>query len=234
VGVAVNDAWVVGVAASGATTTTTLSPMRVTAKPVGGFVYGIFRHGGWRLAASAGLGHLHQSSRRDLIGLGTTAQSSSGGRYYGAALRAEWGAMLGPVKLSPYAGIDYMASRYQGAQEYGLSLLTLRYGVMDQHLVHYQAGLKLAGRWMGAHGHWQPWLSVGGEGWGGDRTPRLTETLGSYTQTVNGSGLPHGAMSAGAGVSWSGTHWDAGLAWHGAWGSHYHGNSGSLQVRYRW
>lgn len=96
VGRSVSDDLVLGVAVSGGTTTTTLSPMQVQAKPLGGFVYGIWREGGLRLAGSFGLGHLQEHSTRYLNGLGIQDASSTG-RYDGFALRGDYTAKVGAV-----------------------------------------------------------------------------------------------------------------------------------------
>jgi hypothetical protein len=77
-------------------------------------------------------------------------------------------------------------------------------------------------------------VQVNAEGWDGDRAVSVTESLGDFQQRVSSSPLPSGALGAGAGVNWHAGAWDANLSWHGAWGSDYHGNSGTLQLRYRW
>lgn len=81
---------------------------------------------------------------------------------------------------------------------------------------------------------WKPWVQLGMEGWGGDRSVSVTESLGDYSKQMSSSALPGTALSGGAGVDWHDGHWGATLAWHGAWGSNYHGNGGLLQVRYSW
>ena len=229
-GLSVSDRLVLGVAVSGGTTTTTLSPMQVRAKPLGAFVYGIWREGGLRLAGSFGTGRLKERSRRFLSGVGAIQEASSNGHYAGFAVRGDYTAKLGAVQLSPYAGFDYMNARYGASQEQGLPLLALHYGKISQHLTHYQAGLRLSG----SGSTWQPWVQAGMEGWGGDRSISVTETLGDYLKQVTSSPLPGSALSAGAGVNWHVGGWDTTLSWHGAWGSNYHGNSGMLQARYRW
>lgn len=230
VGVPVTDRFVLGVAVSGGTTTTTQGATRVHAKPVGGFIYGVWREGRLRIAGSFGAGWLKQDTRRTLSSLGVTQESNSHGHYSGFALRADYTAKLGWVDLSPYAGFDAVYGRYGAAQEQGMIVLALHYGRISQHLSHYQAGVRVSGS-----GHrWQPWVQAGVEGWGNKRAITVTERLGDYSKQVTSSPLPSSALSSGAGLDWHAGNWDTTLSWHGAWGNNYHGNSGTLQVRYRW
>jgi hypothetical protein len=229
-GRSVSDNLVLGLAISGGTTTTTLSPMQVRAKPLGAFAYGVWREGDFRLAGSFGFGRLQERSKRYLDGLGNIQVASSTGRYDGFAVRGDYTAKLGAVQLSPYAGFDYVNGYYGAAQEHGLPLLALNYGKVSQHLSHYQVGLRVAG----SSNTWKPWVQAGMEGWGGDRSVTVAESLGDYLRQVTSSTLPGTALSAGAGVDWHAGDWKATLAWHGAWGSNYHGNSGLLQVQYSW
>lgn len=234
VGHALSNHWTVGVAIAGSNTTTTLDPMRVTAKPLGGFVYGIFRDGGWRLAGSLGVGRLRQDSTRQLIGFNQSEASSSHGHFTGAALRGSYQAHLGGFEVTPYAGVDVQRNRYDAAMEHGMDMLALQFGQLDQHLTHVEAGIRFARTWRSDHQAWKPWVSFGAEGWSGDRQPMLAESLGNYTQMAVGSGLPNSAFSAGAGVTWHTGGWETVLGWHGSWGTQYRGNTGMLQVRYRW
>jgi hypothetical protein len=183
-----------------------------------------------RLAGSFGTGHLKERSRRVLSGVGAIQEASSTGHYAGFALRGDYTAQLGALQLSPYAGFDYMNGRFGASQEQGMTLLALHYGKISQHLTHYQAGLRVAG----SGSTWKPWVQAGMEGWGGDRSITVTESLGDYARQVTSSPLPGSALSAGAGVYWHASAWDTTLAWHGAWGSNFHANDATLQVRYRW
>ncbi|MBB6183258.1 autotransporter-associated beta strand repeat-containing protein [Oleiagrimonas soli] len=229
VGRSVNGKLVLGLAIAGGTTTTTLSPMQVRAKPLGGFVYGIWREGGLRLAGSVGFGHLQQRSRRHLNGMGVQIASSTG-RYDGFALRGDYSATVGAMQLSPYIGFDYVKGQYGASQEHGLPLLALNYSKTSQHLSHYQAGLRVGT----SSTTWKPWVQLGMEGWGGDRSVTVTESLGGYQKQVTSNALPRTALSGGVGVDWHDGPWGATLAWHSAWASNYHGNSGMLQILYRW
>ncbi len=125
-GHALSNDFVVGVAVAGATTTSSLSPTQVRAKPIGGFVYGIVRTGDWRLSGSMGSGWLSQSSKRFLGGVDSYQEATSHGHYFGAALRAEYTAKLGAWNLTPYGGLDTINARYGAAQEQGMSLLALQ------------------------------------------------------------------------------------------------------------
>ncbi|RAP59437.1 ESPR-type extended signal peptide-containing protein [Oleiagrimonas sp. MCCC 1A03011] len=229
-GHAITDRFVLGVALSGGTTTTTVDAMQVRAKPFGGFVYGIWRSGGWRVSGSLGTGKLKQHSKRYLASLGGMQTATGGGHYAGAALRVDYTVRKGIWSFTPYAGMDNVNARYDATQEQGITLLALHYGKVSQHLSHYQAGLRIGAEW----GHWQPWVQAGTEGWRGDRAITVTERLGDYRKDVTSSALPGSALSGGAGVTWKAGRWDATLSWHGAVGSHYHGNRGMLQARYSW
>lgn len=234
VGHALSSQWTVGVAIAGSNTVTTLDPMSVTAKPLGGFVYGIFRQGGWRLAGSVGAGRLREDSTRNLIGFAQSEQSTGHGHFVGAALRGSYSASLGGYSVRPYVGVDYQRNWFDATTEQGLPMLALQFGRLSQRLVHTEAGVRFARTWRANGQAWKPWVSLGAEGWGGTRQPTLAETLANYTQMAVGSGLPNSAFSAGAGVTWHADAWDAALGWHGSWGTQYHGTTGMLQVRYRW
>ncbi|GAB3026444.1 hypothetical protein GCM10027285_05630 [Oleiagrimonas citrea] len=226
----ITDRFVLGVAVSGGTTTTTVDAMQVRAKPFGGFVYGIWRNGGWKVSGSFGVGKLKQDSKRYLSVVSGIQTAHGEGRYNGAALRVDYTARAGRWSFTPYAGMDTVNARYDAAQEQGITLLALHYGKVSQHLSHYQAGLRIGAEW----GHWQPWVQAGTEGWGGDRAIMVTESLGDYPKDVTSSALPGSALSGGAGVTWTSARWQASLSWHGAAGHHYHGSRGMLQARYSW
>lgn len=229
-GHAVTDRFVLGFALSGGTTTTTVDAMQVRAKPFGGFVYGIWRNGGWKVSGSFGVGKLKQDSKRNLSAVGGMQTAHGEGRYNGAALRLDYTAHSGRWSFTPYAGMDTVNARYDGVQEQGVALLALNYSKVSQHLSHYQAGLRIGAEW----GQWQPWVQAGTEGWAGDRAITVTESLGGYPRDVTSSALPSNALSGGAGVTWTSGRWQATLSWQGAAGHHYHGNSGMLQARYSW
>ncbi len=229
-GRSITDRFVLGLAVAGGTATTTLSPTKVVAKPIGGFVYGIWRSGRWRMAGSLGTGRMSQDTQRFLGGVDSMQSAFGHGRYTGAALRLDYTAKLGGWQLTPYAGADVLNARYDGATEQGMGLLALTYGKVSQHLGHYQAGLKLGAQW----GGWHPWIRAGTEGWRGDRAIAVTETLGGFSSTLQSSPLPGNAFSGGAGVNYHRGRWDTSVSWHGAWGSNFHANDATLQVRYRW
>ncbi len=226
----VTDRFVLGLAVSGGTAATTLTPMQVRAKPLGGFVYGIWRNGGWRVSGSLGTGWLTQRTDRYLSTVGRREEAFSHGHYTGAALRLEYSARLGDFSLSPYAGLDTLNARYGASTEQGMGALALDYSKVSQHLTHYQAGLQLAATW----GAWRPWVKAGTEGWNGDRSTQVTESFYGFSRTVSSSLLPAHSLNGGAGVTYHRGAWDTSVSWNGSWGSNFHANDATLQVRYSW
>ena len=232
IGLPLNDTFDLGAAISAAATSTSQSPMQMTAAPFGGFVYGVFHQDGWRIAGSVGAGLAATSSSRELTSLGTTQKSSGNGHYFGAALRGSWTARSGSMAFSPYAGIDFISGNYGSAQETGTSLLALDFGALNQNLTHYQAGVKVSDTWTDTQSDWTSWASLGVEGWGGDHAPSVQETLGTATHTAQGASLPSVALNTSVGLTVASKDWDASLSWQGAFGDGYHSNGFKLSLKH--
>jgi uncharacterized protein with beta-barrel porin domain len=150
--------------------------------------------------------------------------------YNAAAVRLSYSADWGQTHLTPYAGYDQVNSRYNAAQETGAGILSLALGKWSQHQGHYTAGVRV-GR---SAGSWRPWVQLGVEGWRGAGPGHMDQTVLNYTQTVTGQRMPSSALNGGMGVNFHHGRWDTSVSWHGAWGSDFHGNDATLQVRYSW
>ena len=230
VGTAVGEGGTIGVALTGDTAHTRIADMNVQSKPIGGFAYGIWRNGGWRLAVSFGVGRINAHTKRSIPLLGLLATSTTHGMYNATAVRASYTLGWGRYGITPYVGYDQVNSRYDAAQETGAGFLSLALGKWSQHQGHYTTGIRLDTD----AGAWRPWVQAGVEGWRGAGAGQMDQTVLGYTQTVTGQRMPSHAMNAGAGVNYHHGRWDTSVSWNGAWGSSFHDNDGTLQVRYRW
>ena len=215
---------------------TTTDVQTVKTKAIGVSAYTQYTPGHWTFNAALSAGSLHTDSTRSLPTLNETASGSAGGSY--AALSGEAGYRLtrGRLFILPHAVIDFLHTRRDAYTERGAGMLNLSYGSVGTTLTALSAGVRLGTDILTGHGLTvSPWINLGAVGYGGDRDPGQSVTLGTHQETLPASGAPTSAGQLDLGVAlMSRINWSAQLAYRGQFGSGTHLNTADLKVVYRW
>lgn len=235
VGGQVGDDLVIGGALSSASTRTNDGVGLVKGQTWGGYGYGLYTPGNWRLMAAVGAGQLDTDSTRSLAAVNMVANGSSKGSFTGVSLNGSYRIDVQHAFVEPYAGASALRSQVDGYRETGAGMLNLTFGNEAQNLTVLEAGARLGTQLKLSDATVVPWLRLGGTSYLGDRNVGNAERLGTVDFSQSLETVRRTAFDAGAGVQVGGQGpWNASLAWDGQYADKVRFDRVKVVVQYQW
>lgn len=233
---ALADDLLVGGALALAETRTDDGDTLVQGRSWGGYGYGLYTPGHWRLFAAVGAGQLDTDSTRSLPALGAVSTGRSDGYFTGITVGGRYHVALNkPVFAEPYAEASVLRSQMNGYQERGAGLLDIRYGNEAQDLTVLEAGARVGLPLAVATATVVPWLRAGAVRYLGDRTVENAESVGMANVHQSLDTVRRHAFKTGAGVEVLGQGpWSASLAWDGQYADQVRLDKVQLVLQYQW